>query len=111
MAAESRKVEALGEEICAVRLSWHEGDDNLEALDHVANIKVATRDVLGLVVMLRVVGEIACSSIIGEQGSRPWHSGWINATEKLAKINDMLQMVREAHKTECTRQRWRERRR
>ena len=58
-AEERLGVERLREEVGDVVRGADEGHLELEGLDHVAHEEVAARDVLGLVVVLRVVREVA----------------------------------------------------
>ena len=65
----------LGEEVSGVLVSRHVGHLELERLDHVAHVEVATLDVLHLVVVLRVVGDITSALAVSREVRRPILSG------------------------------------
>ena len=86
-------LERFGEEVSRVVGRAHKGHVDLELLHHVAHEEMATLDVLGLVVMLRVVGEVAGAHIVGAQVRRAGHGRGIKAREQLAEV-DLLKIKR-----------------
>ena len=63
-ALEGRRVEDLGEDVSVIAVGRHKGDGDLHVLYHVAHEKVATENVLGLGVELRVVSQVASGLIL-----------------------------------------------
>ena len=86
MGEEKPLVERFSQEIRRIFLGWNERDTKLESLDHIADKEVAPLDVLGTLVILRVVREVARGLVV--RGEFGWAGDGIaiNAANELAEV-------------------------
>ena len=82
------------EEVSYVVGRADKGDLDLEGLDHVAHKEVTPSDMLHLVVVLGVVGNIARTLAVGSKGRRA-RLGRADACDELAQVHDVLGGLRE----------------
>ena len=91
---DSSQVQALGKEVCQDELGRHKRHNNLEGIDHIANIEVTTRGVLGLVVVLGVVREVARTCVVSGERRGARHGRRIEAAHELVVEDDIFGRLR-----------------
>ena len=78
----------LGEHVGDVVVGRHMRHGELVLLDHIANIEVPTENVLGLLVMLGIVGEIASTHVIRSDVRRA-----VNELVREAAVTEPISLV------------------
>ena len=97
-AAEREEVlgrEMLGEEVGEVVVRAHEGDADGVFFDNFADVEVAACDVLGALVVLGVVGEVASSLVIAREAERAV-CGRVNLIAEGLEVDAVFSGLREA---------------